>query len=203
MRGIVDAKKLILSGLFLVLAVFCSAPALAQESPVSESVKLNNLKISGAKKQAFMAAFVEPLLSSSGSAQFDEQSQTVLLKDSASRVDFIKKIAGVLDESGLRAKDFFVKTGSDKKRVTELLTPQVLVHWVGCDVGEEFSSYQRELKKKLLVKMVESIRIQFKWVDMGLAVGLELTGARKRVELTKRIVTLFDETDYLDKIGNI
>jgi hypothetical protein len=98
----------------------------------------------------------------------------------------------------LTAKDFLRKPGKDKKRVTETIYPGVLTVIIGCDIGEEAAWALRSLKKELLLKMIEATRIQFKKVQMGMVLnGFELTGNRRRVELAKKIITLFDGNDIL------
>lgn len=197
MSGFVGMKKHLIISLFL-LTVCGVVPLVAQEKNdfVTETIKLENLKIPAAKREKFLSDFFRPLLTTAGSVKFDERNQTFVFTDTKYRVDFIKRFGNILENSGLTAKDFSTKPGKDKKRVTEIIYPGVMVFIIGCDVGEESAWALRSLKKELLLKTIEATRVQVKWAQTDV-VGMELTGNRKRVELAKKIITLFDGNDIL------
>ena len=199
MCGIVEMKKRLIISLFL-LTVCGVVPLVAQEKNdlATAALRLGNLKIPASERDRFIAGFFKPLLTEAGSVKFDERSRTFVFQDTQNRVEFIKKISNILESSGMTAKDFSTKQGKDRKRVTEIVYPEVLSVVVGCDVGEEAAWALRHLKRELLLKMIEATRVQFKGAQTDVLYnGLELSGNRKRVELAKKIITLFDGNDIL------
>jgi hypothetical protein len=194
-------KRIFISlALFAILAV---APVFSQEKyeSVTAAVKFEKIKIPVSKNGAFQAAFFKPLLTESGTVGFNAQNQTFVFNDTPARIEFIKKFAGVLENSEFQSKDFFAKPKKGRRGVTETVPVGLLTIRIGCDVGEEFAYAGRQVKLDLLIKTITEIKVRAEIVGIDMNYrGLKLTGTRKRVELAKKIIALFEQND-LDQIN--
>lgn len=201
MRGIVKVKKLILSGLFGLL-ILGAAPAFGQEKAetVTETVEFRNVKIPAGKKEAFLAAFLRPMLSRRGSVEPHAETQKFKVTDSPNRLKLIRKFIEILDGSGFRANDFLAKRATNRKSISESVQTSYLYPVVWCDVGEEARLAQLALQENLLIRMLAEINVRGeKYSSLDAGGGINLTGAGKRMALAKKFVALFDEPILIEQ----
>jgi hypothetical protein len=189
-----NMKKLILTGL-LLMAVGCVAPVFGQEKTeaATEIIEFRNIKIPADKKEAFLAAFLRPLLSRQGSVESDAETQKFNFTDSPNRLRLIRDFTGLLDNSGFRVNDLLAKSANEKRKISEAVQTTYLYPVLWCDVGEELRLAKLALQENLLVRMLAEINVRGeKYANLETGSGLNLTGNRKRVALAKKFIALFD-----------
>jgi hypothetical protein len=215
----VDAKKMILSSLFLLTClsmVFAQTDSSRQEKLVTKFIKLEKLRIPSnvsqtppyktspawiaptkEQKAAFRFMF-HSLLSEQGSTEIDSKENILIVTDTKNRAEFIKGFVTILDSSGFTFDEFIPKSIENAEKLA-IETVEIHILPVGpyCDVGEELHYANLYLKHDLLIKTIEEIRVRVKPVQIDtFRKGFELTGTQKRIDLAKNIIALFEQANF-------
>lgn len=194
-------KKGILSGL-LLLTVFCNAPVFAQRQKsdlMTGFIKLKNIKL-GSGCSSFMNCcsfndrtknifnLLRPALSPGGAAEVDTRSNVLIVTDVEKRIKLQKELIGILDDSNLNPDEAAANSSNTEKKISGEISFRNLKFSF---LKDTTNGVWQEKQASMLISVIGNLEGNFEINSES--VVFTITDTRKRIEIIKKLVELFDQ----------